>query len=305
MSWSTDECASFYDNENFTLQWSILSESLRASVHRKGSHGYGGIWGGQKATFHHNLLAHHDSRNPRMCGSRYSNRPDLELVDFRNNVIYNWGANSGYAGEGGHYNIVNNYYKPTATSSNKKRIFSPNGDAGENHQAADVWGVFYVSGNYVDGNEKVTKSNLLGIEPNPSTKSLIELISDTMFTVPYVATQTAKDAYKSVLKSSGASLKRDNTDARVICETEKGLAPNRASHGGKTRLGMIDSQNDVGGWDTYAYSPEAVVIDSNVDGIPDGWLEKHYPRKKATDLNSEGYTYLEVYLNGLVAHIIK
>ena len=299
MSWSTDECASFYDNTDFTMQWCILSESLRNSVHDKGKHGYGGIWGGKTASFHHNLFAHHDSRNPRMCGSRYSDRADMELVDFRNNVIYNWGSNSGYAGEGGRYNFVNNYYKAGAASSNPNRIFQPNADAGANKQAAGVWGTFYVKGNYVDKHPEETADNWLGIHPNPNTKSKDEIRSDIEFKVPQIKTDTPEEAYKKVLAHAGASYKRDRTDARVVKETREGSSPTRTT-GENSKPGMIDSQEDVGGWENYSFDLNELSVDNDRDGIPDQWLLSNYPGKKAQDKNREGYTYLEVYLNSLV-----
>jgi hypothetical protein len=303
MSWSTDECSSFYDNTNFTLQWCVLSESLRNSVHGKGGHGYGGIWGGKTASFHHNLLAHHDSRNPRMCGSRYSNRPDLELVDFRNNVIYNWGSNSGYAGEGGSYNFVNNYYKPSTYSGNPTRIFEPYADNGGNSQPAGVWGKFYVSGNYMWGSTTVTNDNWAGIHPNPSSKAKSELKSDVEFTVPFVTTHSAEEAYNLVLLSGGASFRRDATDTRVMNEVANRLAPLRASNG-TTKGGLIDTQSDVGSWDTYTYDVSEVPVDTDRDGMPDAWeTAKGLNSNDASDRNTvapSGYTYLEEYINGIL-----
>ncbi len=114
VSWSIDECLSVYGSKNITVQWSIVSQSLKNSGHSKGSHGYGGNWGGSGASYHHNLLAHHDSRVPRL-GPRPGTQTD-ERMDLRNNVMYNWGGNGCYGGEGMNVNIAYNYYKPGPTT---------------------------------------------------------------------------------------------------------------------------------------------------------------------------------------------
>ena len=127
VSWSVDECLSVYGSKNFTVQWCISSQSLNQSTHAKGNHGYGGNWGGSGASYHHNLIAHHVSRTPRL-GPRPGTQKD-ERMDLRNNVIYNWTGNGCYGGEGMNVNIVNNYYKPgpgSPTGNKGKRIASIN-----------------------------------------------------------------------------------------------------------------------------------------------------------------------------------
>ena len=314
MSWSTDECSSFYDNENFTMQWCILSESLRNSVHAKGSHGYGGIWGGRKASFHHNLLAHHDSRNPRFCGSRYSNDAASEQVDFRNNVIYNWGSNSAYAGEGGFYNIVNNYYKPgpaTLARSGKLtfRIIAPNADAGSNNQQKGVWGSFFISGNVMHGREDVTADNRLGVHPDVESYDSVtidQLLVGKAFPISEMPYVSADEAYRQVLAKSGASYARDFVDKRIIQEVETGTYTYSGSAGSK--FGIIDSQNDVGGWPSYSFGPEEVVVDTDTDGIPDEWeskngLNSHMASDASGLAKDTVFTWLEVYLFSLVNHL--
>jgi hypothetical protein len=284
-SWGTDEVATTYDNENFTMQWCIISESLNKSVHDKGEHGYGGIWGGKGASFHHNLLAHHKSRLPRFCGSRYHKEPDKEIVDFRNNVIYNWKSNNAYAGEEGQHNIVNNYYKPgpSTSKSSKSQILNP----------WSPYGSFYVEGNFLAGNQDVTNNNHKGVKADHPDSCLIAQPVE----VVNINTQSAIDAYDEVLPNAGASLVRDAIDKRIINETTNGTATY-----GLAKDGIIDTQSMVGGWpELKTYN---IKTDTDKDGMPDDWEKKNGLNPNdgndhAQYTLNKTYTNIEVYINEL------
>ena len=179
MSWSIDEVASFYDNNNFTMQWCTVGESLNNAGHGKGAHGYGGIWGGKLASFHHNLICHVNNRSPRFNGARYDwtgytgnqrysefqweNAVQSEIVDFRNCVIYNCG-NGCYGGPGGGYvNIINNYYKtgPAGSTSRTIQISVANSTSASDYKKYwDMTSRYYIKGNRVNNSESYDWSNI-------------------------------------------------------------------------------------------------------------------------------------------------
>jgi len=285
LSWATDEVCSLYDNENLTLQWCILSESLNKSFHSKGEHGYGGIWGGMNATFHHNLLAHHTSRNPRLQGSRNKSTPENERAEIVNNVIYNWGYKCMYAGEAGNYSICNNYFKvgPGTKKSASKRLLEP----------YMPYGNYQFKGNVLDGNEDITEDNLLGIQIEP--ESLEKYFTKDLLKVSDYAVESANVAYESVLKNAGANLIRDAIDQRIVDEVRAGLTTYGVN-------GIINSQDDVEGWE--AINAVSAPLDSDKDGMPDAWEKtRGLNENDGSDANSysldEHYTNIEIYINSL------
>ena len=301
MSWSTDECASFYANRDFTMQWCILSESLAASLHAKGSHGYGAIWGGRNATYHHNLIAHHTSRNPRLDHPlvynetlRTNYRGTVEVV---NNVIYNWGFKACYGGEEGWWNLVGNYFKAGPGTTKHGSVI----EISINKNTGNTIGSYYLSDNHLEGDRRRTADNWLSTQIEGGF-----LRADADHRTPHAMpggnypTQSAKEAYRAVLKGAGASLQRDAVDRRVVAETEQGVATFRGSKSGAA--GLIDSQEDVGGWPVIASA--VAPVDSDGDAMPDSWemarglnpQDEADGRLKSLD---EQYTNTECYLNSL------
>lgn len=311
MSWSTDETVSIYVNENTTLQWCLIAESLRNSAHQKGAHGYGGIAGGKFASFHHNMYAHHDSRNPRLgeyAGSKFAL---TDLTDFRNNVIYNWGHNNVYGGEGMNVNMVNNYYKPGPASMNKKRIVAIDKNEKPETEVYNIWGKYYINGNVSEGNHDVTADNWnLGVfnQMKPAYNLTDADKNAIKINQPHdiqnsVTTHSAEEAYEKTLKIGGASLVRDAVDLRVLKEVKNGTFTYTGSLGSKN--GIIDSQNDVGGFPDLKQGK--VLLDSDNDGMPDEWEIKNNLDPKTANANGKdlhkNYDNIEVYINDLVKKI--
>ena len=307
-SWSVDECVSCYGNTDFTMQYCIVSESLRNSIHGKGEHGYGGIWGGTNASFHHNLLAHHDSRNPRFDHS-YVNNKCFGPVDYINNVVYNWSGNSTYGGEGydqvRKINMVNNYYKyGPATGSNKRsRLVDPTVSCeycSSGHTL--IPGKFWLEGNYMYGSTEVTADNWKGSTQTGSNVKATARWTEGLTTLKNE--QTAEAAYETVLSKAGCSLVRDAVDTRIVEEVREGKYTYKGSNGSTN--GLIDTQSDVGGWPELQAGDKPQ--DSDYDGIPDEWETQFglNPNSsadaRATTLVT-GFTNIEVYMRHLVRNL--
>lgn len=327
--WSGEENMTMYDNDFTTVQWCIVHEGLYASGHAKGARGYGAQWGGQNATYHHNLLAHNYSRSPRFNGSKHHDKN--VKYEYINNVNYNWGkANSAYGAyieitEGSYScNFINNYYKPgPAYPSSEKSFFAQSSH--HSIQGDSIIANWYMDGNIMEGdaNKALNNNNSLGLDAESYKEAGVsrsQLIAKNAFQTPHtLIIESAEDAYKSILAKAGA-FPRDIVDKRLVNEVETGTASGkgttekyqdkRKDNGyidnpfyGETK-GIIDNPALAFGNNAYPeYKTYNVPIDTDHDGMPDAWENKNgLNPKNAEDRNNmskDGYTMLELYLNSI------
>jgi pectate lyase len=275
LSWGTDEGLQIWDTvHDVTIQWSIISEALNCSTHEEGCHSTGPLIGDQsnRISFHHNLLAHNNFRNPRVRGG------DMDLV---NNVIYNAGEGAAKLDDKGNLagmrcNFVGNYFKwgPNSSWSWEVKI-----------RSEDVGTSCYVSRNIGPNrpDNSYPEENIV----DPDDRGLM---TDTKFPFPPVTTTSASRAYDRVLNRAGANKpRRDSVDQRIVDEVRTGTGR------------IIDDPQDVGG------RPELQggepPTDNDHDGMADSWetlhgLDPTDPSDRNGDLDNDGYTNLEEYLNG-------
>ena len=299
-TWGIDGTMDTEYNRNVTLQWALFGEALHDSLHKKGPHAMLMSFRKVKGdlTLHHNLLFSSRNRHPTLGGSPQTDKN--ARIDYRNNVNYNWRGPTNLGN--GTFSIVGNYYRPgpdtnygegelptdtvrlpfapKTTRQNSTRgfmggnVFEGEPEWTRNNYAAVSWGVR--GGNYI-GDVSLRKFRM-DSDPVPETER------------PF--THAAQKAYELVLAGAGASLRRDAADRRVV----EGVR--------KSTHRQIDSQDEVGGWPVLRSLPPPP--DRDRDGMADAWernlgLDPGDPTDRNGDLDSDGYTKLEEYLNGLCA----
>ena len=288
LSWGIDGNGDFRGLKHSTLQWLIFGEALHDSIHRKGPHAMCTSFRESAgfATLHHNIYASSRNRHPSTAGGS-------QVMEFVNNLNYNWSGCHNLSGE--QYNLLNNYYKAGPMNGDKLPIRYKS-------KALKPVSRGYFCGNHFDGlPEQYNQDNYAAMDFASSadgkykgtTRAFFEAI-ERFDAGKYKLTriETAHEAYESCIKRSGCSLVRDAVDERLI--------ESISNNTGK----VINSQEEVGGWDRYPSIVRPLGFDTDWDGMPDEWekmsnLDPDDPSDGNEDINDDGITNLEEYLNSL------
>jgi hypothetical protein len=323
ISWSSDEGTSSRGAKNITFQRSIVAEALHHGPHYRANdrtkletHAFAGSISGGIGSYHHNLLADCTDRNWSLAGGLNQSGKYAGYLDIRNNVVYNWTARTTDGGVKA-LNYVNNYYKPHAPNPFVKWLLKLD-------KINPQWGAesYYMTGNVLEGyvNETNNWSAFENAWPNakdPVDEKAVRV--DHELYPSYVTTHTAREAYTNVLANVGANFpKSDAIDLHILKDVRNRTAEYTGTRGptygdrpSPNFAGIIDTQTDdksAAGSANFPwpeYKTYNVPTDTDHDGIPDDWEKAHgLNPNDATDankdLNGDGYTNLEKYLNSII-----
>jgi pectate lyase len=293
LTWGIDGNSDYRGNSSMTLQWLLYAEALNDSIHPKGPHAmctslrdcYG------NTSLYHNVYATSRDRHPTIGGGSGRKGYAHVLVDYRNCLNYNWRGPTNFGGM--RLNAVNNYYKPGPCSD-------PQDPPMQMKDGDTTKAQGFMAGNHFEGMpELFNRDNYTAVTYTNSGNYMSTSRERWASRAPFglnefePITQTAEQAYQTCLRYAGCSLVHDSVDERIIDSIVMG------------RGELIDSQNEVGGWDMYPAVRRPDDWDTDRDGMPDEWERKHGfdprdPDDQRQDSDKDGYTNLEEYLNSLV-----
>lgn len=284
IAWGPDENFSLGGtSHDVTLQRCLLAEGLYETGNPLGPHSSGFIQnpGVTNVSLHHNLFAHHDFRNPYV---------EANLVDIRNNVVYNYGRIAGHLGKEDNpttafpdvfANWIGNYVKAGLNSdpATQSVLLQPN----------------RVVHLYVEDNiDPLCDPTLAGdwcvVNGVEADARVL-----TPFDAPLVTTLSATQVFDDVLDDVGALIpSRDSVDERITNDVRNGTGT------------IIDDPSQVGGWPELL--SDTPLLDSDNDGMPDDWeltngFNPTYPDDGKLDADGDGYTNVEEYLNALAGDV--
>jgi pectate lyase len=267
VSWGRDENFSINGPvSNVTIQNSIIAQGLD-------THSCGGLIqtdGG--VSILRSLYIDNHTRNAKVKG----------VNQFVNNVVYDWREAGYILGDSAglsYANVTDNYFvegpelaKPPFTRGN------------ENFN-------IYARGNYHDA----SKDGVLNGAEIPREEYGVVTWVETPFDYPAITPMTATEAYNYVVRSAGASLRRDQVDQYLVGELTS-LGTSGAIISDELQLPMAGPGVVNGG---------AAPVDTDQDGMPDRWERRHCldandPEDRNGDQDQDGYTNLEEYLQWLV-----
>ena len=275
ISWGIDENVQLYRaHHDITIQWNIVSEGLRNSLHPKGEHSNGILVGmagaSTEISIHHNLMAHNLRRNPMIASGN--------TAEVINNIVYNWEIGTTITGE---VDVIANVYKVGNNTGNAKGVILP--------PWAPTVGFIYVKDNIGPGRENNTGDDWLIVDGSDDTR-----LFNPVFPSSFVHVDDVEDVFDLVLDNVGAIAPHwDVVDQRIIQDVKNGTGY------------LIDSQDDVGGWPVLSSGTPWPDIDN--DGMDDDWEIDFFGNLAMTtngDHDGDGYLNIEEYINSKLSGVI-
>lgn len=307
VSWVCDDSVQTYSRATeVTVQWTLIGEGLTGDDYRnsvgKAANSKGGLIAGTgtwRRTYHHNLYVHTGSRNPYAKGQATA----IPVLDFRNNLVYNWNACHGNVAIGENHenstqgndasinvNFVGNVYVagPNSPSSTSSCWFGRLGGQSTKIYISDNKTPACSNCSSLASMKFFAQPTTLGASPSTFVAAKdSEFRAGSAFAVTPVTTTSSASLEQLLTSKVGASVPaRDALDQRLISEMQ-------ARTGNLGRAGAP--------WPVLANG--GAPTDSDHDGMPNSWeTARGLNPNNAADgaaLTANGYTNLENYLNSL------